>query len=101
MASGSVQRGGFSDSSTHAERTVFGLFMIAAPILMLGAASFHPPHGVESGSQYYHAAHDHSTPFWVSHTCFFLAAVLFVPTKSSPRTWCEISSVRTSALTPR
>jgi hypothetical protein len=67
-------------SYAHAERTVFGVLMIAAPILMLGAAIFHPPHGIESGSQYYHAAHDNSTAFLVSHTCFFLAAVLFVPT---------------------
>jgi len=53
--------------------------MIGAPILMLGAAFLHPPHGIESGAQYYSAAHDHSTRFYVSHTLFFLAATLFVP----------------------
>ena len=65
---------------SHTERIVFGLLMIAAPILMLGAAALHPPHGVESGSAYYHAAHDQADRFYASHTLFFLAAVLFVPT---------------------
>jgi hypothetical protein len=46
---------------------------------MLGAALLHPPHGIESGAQYYSASHDHSNRFYVAHTCFFLAAVLFVP----------------------
>ncbi len=52
--------------------------MIVAPIFMLGAAFLHPAHGIE-GTQYYHAAHDYSPRFYVAHTLFFLAAVLFVP----------------------
>jgi hypothetical protein len=65
--------------STHTERIGFGLMMIGAPILMLGAALIHPPHSIEDGVQYYHATHDHNTTFYVSHTLFFLAATLFVP----------------------
>jgi hypothetical protein len=61
------------------ERIGFGLLMIAAPILMLGAALLHPPHNIEDGAKYYIATHDHNTPFYVSHTLFFFAAVLFVP----------------------
>ncbi|MFD9417236.1 DUF4386 family protein [Streptomyces goshikiensis] len=62
-----------------AERIGFGVLMIGAPLLMLGAALFHPPHGIESGAQYYSASHDHGTRFYVAHTLFFLSAVLFVP----------------------
>ena len=67
-------------SYAHAQRIGFGVLMIGAPILMLGAALLHPPHGIESGSMYYHASHDHSTRFYAAHTLFFLSAVLFVPT---------------------
>jgi hypothetical protein len=42
------------------ERIGFGLLMIGAPILMLGAAFFHPPHGIENAAGYYSASHDHS-----------------------------------------
>jgi hypothetical protein len=80
VAATAVQPTGVAGTYADSERTVFGVLMIAAPILMLGAAIFHPPHGIESGSQYYHAAHDHSTAFYIAHTCFFLSAVLFVPT---------------------
>lgn len=34
---------------------------------------------IESGAQYFSASHNHPTRFWVSHTLFFFAAVLFVP----------------------
>ena len=63
----------------HTERIGFGLLMIGAPILMLGAALTHPPHSIESGVEYYDAAHDHNTQFYVAHTLFFFAATLFVP----------------------
>ena len=66
-------------SYDNVERIGFGLLMIGAPILMLGAAILHPPHAIENGTAYYHAAHDHTTAFYVSHTLFILAAVLFVP----------------------
>jgi hypothetical protein len=47
---------------------------------MLGAALFHPPHGIENAAGYYSASHDHTSRFYVSHTFFFLAATLFVAT---------------------
>jgi hypothetical protein len=68
-----------SDSYRNVERIGFGILMIGAPILMLGAAIFHPPHALEDGTEYFHASHDHTSAFYVSHTLFFLAAVLFVP----------------------
>ena len=78
MASESDQPAGVTDSYANVERIVFGLVMIIAPILMLGAAVFHPPHGIENAAGYYSASHDHSTGFYVAHTCFFVSAVLFV-----------------------
>ena len=68
-----------TDSYRNVERVGFGILMIGAPILMLGAAVLHPDHGIQDGPEYYHAAHDHTSTFYVSHTLFFLAAVLFVP----------------------
>ena len=79
MATESVQPARTPDSYARAEMMWFGLLMIGAPILMLGAAFLHPPHGIESGAQYYSASHDNPMRFYVSHTLFFLAAVLFVP----------------------
>ena len=81
MANDSVQPAGAAATASYdnVERMGFGLLMIGAPILMLGAALFHPPHGIENAAGYYSASHDHSTGFYVAHTCFFLSAVLFVP----------------------
>lgn len=79
MATKSGQPEGATENYANVERIGFGCVLLGAPILMLGAALLHPPHGIESGAQYYHASHDHSTRFYVAHTCFFLAATLFVP----------------------
>jgi Domain of unknown function (DUF4386) len=79
VTSDAAQLEGVDDSYADAERIGFGILMILAPILMLGAGILHPPHGIESGEQYYHASHDHPTEFWLAHTFFFLSAVLFVP----------------------
>jgi hypothetical protein len=83
MASENVQPAGAATAGAasygNVERVGFGLLMIGAPILLLGAAFIHPPHSIESGPEYYHAAHDHTTAFYVAHSLFFLAAVLFVP----------------------
>jgi hypothetical protein len=79
MASNAVRLEGVDHSYAKVERIGFGVLMIGAPILMLGAALLHPPHGIESGAQYYSASHDHSARFYVAHTLFFLAATLFVP----------------------
>jgi Domain of unknown function (DUF4386) len=79
MSTVSVQREAAADSYANVERIGFGVLLIGAPILMLAAAILHPPHGIESGADYFHASHDHSDRFYVAHTFFFLAAVLFVP----------------------
>jgi hypothetical protein len=80
MTSDVVQPAGAAAASyDKVERIGFGLLMIVAPILMLGAGFFHPLHSIESGPEYYHAAHDYTTAFYVSHTLFFLAGVLFIP----------------------
>jgi hypothetical protein len=53
MASNSDQPGAaVADSYADVERIVFGVVMIVAPILMLGAAIFHPPHGIENAAGY-------------------------------------------------
>ncbi|MFG2991216.1 hypothetical protein ACGFZK_18355 [Streptomyces sp. NPDC048257] len=50
MAGNPVHPAGINRSYAHAERIGFGVLMIGAPLLMLGAAFFHPPHGIESGA---------------------------------------------------
>jgi hypothetical protein len=80
MAVNAVQPAGAAAFSyANAERIGFGILMIAAPLLIVGAGLTHPPHGIESGTEYYAAAHDHSNRFYIAHTLFFLAGVLFVP----------------------
>jgi hypothetical protein len=46
----SGQPEGAVDSYARAEQIGFGILLIGAPLLMLGAAFFHPPHGVENGA---------------------------------------------------
>jgi hypothetical protein len=55
----------------------FAIFMIVGPLLLLAATIIHPPHGVRitSGAEYYHAAYDHTTQFYIAHTLFFFTAV--------------------------
>jgi hypothetical protein len=79
MASNSDQpRAAVADSYADVTRIVFGVAMIAAPILTLGAAIFHPPQGIGSAAGYYSASHDHSTGFYVAHTCFILGITVFL-----------------------
>jgi hypothetical protein len=55
MAIASVQpEGTAANNYAKGERIGFGLLLIGAPILMLGAAILHPPHGIESGEMYLH-----------------------------------------------
>ena len=66
-------------SYDHTERIGFGIFMIVGPLITLAATILHPPHAAENGTEYYHAAADHSDAFYVSHTLFFLGAVFLLP----------------------
>jgi hypothetical protein len=80
MASNAVQPAGTAaDSYAHTERVGFAIFMIVGPLVVLAATILHPPHAAENGTEYYQAAHDHSQAFYVSHTLFFLGAVLLLP----------------------
>jgi hypothetical protein len=40
-------------SYAHTERIGFGLFMVVAPLIVLGATILHPAHSTEDGTQYY------------------------------------------------
>jgi hypothetical protein len=82
MASDAVQpRGAVAESYAHTERIVFAIFMIVGPLILLAACIIHPKHGVRvtSGSEYYGAAYNHTTPFYIAHTLFFLTGVTLLP----------------------
>jgi hypothetical protein len=80
MATHALQPAGVAARSyAHTERIGFGIFMVVAPLIVLGATILHPAHSTEDGTQYYHAAHDHSNAFYASHTLFFLGAVALIP----------------------
>ena len=79
MATQSVPALARADSYDHTERIGFGIFMVVAPLIVLAATIIHPPHAAENGTEYYHAAADHSDAFYVSHTLFFLGGVAMLP----------------------
>jgi hypothetical protein len=82
MASDAVQpRGDVAESYAHTERVVFAIFMIVGPLILLAATIIHPPHGVRvtSGAEYYGAAYNHTTRFYIAHTLFFTAGVTLIP----------------------
>jgi hypothetical protein len=68
------------DEYSHTERLVFAIFMIVGPLILLAATIIHPPHGIRvtEGASYYDAAHDHTTQFYIAHTCFFFAGVTLI-----------------------
>lgn len=65
----------------HTERVGFATFMIIGPLTLLAACIIHPPHGIRvtSGAEYYDAAYNHTTQFYIAHTLFFLGGVTLVP----------------------
>ena len=82
MADHSVQPAdAVAESYAHTERIVFAIYMILGPLILLTATIIHPPHGIRvtSGSEYYDAAHDHTTRFYIGHTCFFLGGAFLIP----------------------
>jgi|SRR5215218_1757789 hypothetical protein len=78
MASNIAQPAGAAASYANVERIGFGILMIFAPLVVLAACIIHPPHGAENGAEYYRAAHDHSTQFYIAHTLFFFGAVFML-----------------------
>jgi hypothetical protein len=82
MATDAVQPAdGVAESYAHTERIGFAIYMILGPLIVLAATIIHPPHGVRvtSGSEYYGAALNHTTQFYIAHTCFFLGGVFMLP----------------------
>jgi hypothetical protein len=82
MASDAVQpAGAVAERYAHTERIVFAIFMIVSPLIVLAATIIHPAHGIRvtAGGEYYGAAHDHTTQFYVAHTLFFLGGVTLLP----------------------
>jgi hypothetical protein len=82
MASDAVQpAGAVAERYAHTERIVFAIFMIVGPLILLAATIIHPPHGIRvtAGGEYYGAAHDHSTQFYIAHTLFFFGGVTLLP----------------------
>jgi hypothetical protein len=78
MATNTVQPASdVAESYARTERLVFAIFMILGQLVLLAATIIHPPHGIRvtSGSEYYDAAHDHTTRFYVAHTLFFFSGV--------------------------
>jgi hypothetical protein len=71
---------GGADSYAQVERKVFALFMIVGPLILLAATIIHPPHGIRvtAGNEYYGAAYNHTTRFYIAHTCFFLAGATLI-----------------------
>ena len=72
---------GTAESYSHVERMGFGVFMVVGPLLLLAATIIHPKHGIRvtAGSEYYDAAYDHTTRFYIAHTLFFLSGVTLLP----------------------
>jgi hypothetical protein len=83
MATHAVQPAGagvLARSYEHTERVVYAIFMIVSPLILLAATIIHPKHGIRvtSGSEYYDAAYDHTTRFYIGHTLFFLTGVTLI-----------------------
>lgn len=62
------------------ELRVYAIFMIIAPLILLVATIVHPPHGIQSmdGPEYFGAAVDETTRFYIGHTGFFLTGATLI-----------------------
>jgi hypothetical protein len=81
MATGAVQpAGAVARSYEHTERLVYSIFMIVAPLILLVATIVHPKHGIgkTDGAEYYGAAYDHTTRFYIAHTGYFLTGTTLI-----------------------
>ncbi|MDP9228947.1 MAG: hypothetical protein M3M99_07800 [Actinomycetota bacterium] len=80
MAAHAVQPTALSRSQEHTERLVYAIFMIVSPLILLVATIVHPKHGIgkTDGAEYYGAAYDHTTRFYIAHTGYFLTGVTLI-----------------------
>jgi hypothetical protein len=80
MATGAVQPVALSRSQAQTERVVFAIFMVVSPLILLVATIVHPKHGIgkTDGAEYYGAAYDHTTRFYIAHTGYFLTGVTLI-----------------------
>ena len=81
MATRAVQpAGAVAESYAHVERVVYSIFMIVSPLILLVATIVHPKHGIAAtdGAEYYGAAYDHTTRFYIAHTGYFLTGVTLI-----------------------
>jgi hypothetical protein len=69
-----------AESYAPTERKVFAIFMIVAPLILLVATIVHPKHGIgkTDGAEYYGAAYDHTTRFYIAHTGYFLTGTTLI-----------------------
>jgi hypothetical protein len=81
MASDTGQpAGAVARSYEHTERKVSAIFMIVAPLILLTATIIHPKHGIgkTDGAEYYGAALNDTTRFYIAHTGYFLTATTLI-----------------------
>jgi hypothetical protein len=81
MAARAVQpAGAVAESYSHTERIVYSIFMIVSPLILLVATIVHPKHGIAKtdGAEYYGAAYNHTTRFYIAHTGYFLTGVTLI-----------------------
>ena len=69
-----------SRSQARTERVVYSIFMIVSPLILLVATIVHPHHGIgkTDGAEYYGAAYNHTTRFYIAHTGYFLTGVTLI-----------------------
>jgi hypothetical protein len=80
MTTDTVQDTNVAESYAHVERVVPAIFMIVAPLILLVATIVHPKHGIgkTDGAEYFGAAYDHTTRFYIAHTGYFLTGATLI-----------------------
>jgi hypothetical protein len=75
-----LQSGDVAESYAHVERIVTAIFMLVSPLILLVATIVHPKHGigVTDGAEYYGAAYDQTTRFYIAHTGYFLTGATLI-----------------------
>jgi hypothetical protein len=80
MATQTGQPGDVAESYGHTGRKVFSIFMIVSPLILPAATIVHPAHGIAAtdGAEYFGAAYNHTTRFYIAHTGYFLTGVTLI-----------------------